>query len=80
LLEYLRNIIEMVAPELYAVFESDPQQRLHGRDESDWPTLATALGLACAVGDRRCGFLRLRRRDVDYKSNRDFSQETNKVT
>jgi hypothetical protein len=48
-LEYLRNIIEVVTPELYAVFESEARQRLRGRDESDWPILATALGLACAV-------------------------------
>ena len=48
-LEYLRNIIETVTPELYAVFESEARQRLRGRDESDWPILATALGLACAV-------------------------------
>src|SRR5271169_4578782 len=48
-LEYLRNLIEPVAPELYAVFESEARQRLRGRDESDWPILATALGLACPV-------------------------------
>jgi predicted nucleic acid-binding protein len=48
-LEYLRSIIETVTPELYAVFESEARQRLRGRDESDWPILATALGLACAV-------------------------------
>jgi hypothetical protein len=48
-LEYLRNIIEAVTPELYDVFESEARQRLRGRDESDWPILATALGLACAV-------------------------------
>src|ERR1700751_1125516 len=48
-LEYLRNIIETVTPELYGVFESEARQRLRGRDESDWPILATALGLACAV-------------------------------
>jgi predicted nucleic acid-binding protein len=48
-LEYLRNIIETVTPELYAVFESEARQRLRGRDEGDWPILATALGLACAV-------------------------------
>jgi hypothetical protein len=34
-LEYLRNIIETVTPELYAVFESEARQRLRGRDESD---------------------------------------------
>ena len=48
-LEYLRNIIEAVTPELYAALESEARQRLRGRDESDWPILATALGLACAV-------------------------------
>jgi predicted nucleic acid-binding protein len=47
--EYLRNFIEPVAPEVYAVFESEARQRLRSRDESDWPILATALGLACPV-------------------------------
>ncbi|HTF24286.1 MAG TPA: PIN domain-containing protein [Candidatus Limnocylindria bacterium] len=45
----MRNIIEPVTHELYAVFESEARQRLRGRDESDWPILATALGLACAL-------------------------------
>jgi predicted nucleic acid-binding protein len=48
-LQYLRTIIEPVNPELYAIFESDARQRLRGRDENDWPILATALGLACPV-------------------------------
>jgi predicted nucleic acid-binding protein len=48
-LEYLRNLIEPVAPELYAVFESEARQRLRGRDEGDWQILATALALACPV-------------------------------
>jgi len=48
-LQYLRNIIEPVAPELYAVFESDARQRLRGRDENDWPVLATALALTCPI-------------------------------
>jgi predicted nucleic acid-binding protein len=48
-LQYLRDTIEPVTPELYAVFESDARQRLRGRDENDWPILATALALACPV-------------------------------
>jgi predicted nucleic acid-binding protein len=48
-LQYLRNIIEPVSLELYAVFEKDARHRLHGRDEHDWPVLAAALALACAV-------------------------------
>ena len=48
-LEYLRNFVEPVAPELYAIFESEARQRLRGRDENDSPILAAALGLACPV-------------------------------
>ncbi len=48
-LQYLRNIIEPVSPELYNVFESDARQRLRGRDENDWAIVATALALACPV-------------------------------
>jgi len=47
--DYLRNVIERVAPDLYATFESEARQRLRGRDENDWPILATALGLACPI-------------------------------
>lgn len=47
--EYLRNIIEPVGSELYSVFESEARLRLRGRDENDWPVLATALGLGCGV-------------------------------
>jgi predicted nucleic acid-binding protein len=36
-LEYLRHVIEPVDREIYGLFEND------------WPVLATALGLACAV-------------------------------
>src|SRR2546430_16177953 len=42
-LEYLRNIIAAVSPELYAAFESEIQQRVRGRDESVWPELATPV-------------------------------------
>jgi len=48
-LEHLRNVIEPVTPELYAIFENEARQRLRGRDESDWPILASALALACPV-------------------------------
>ncbi len=48
-LEYLRSLIEPVTPELYGVFETEARQRLRGRDESDWPVLASALALACSI-------------------------------
>jgi predicted nucleic acid-binding protein len=48
-IEYLQSIVECVEPDLYAIYEKDARHRLSGRDEQDWPILATALGLACAV-------------------------------
>ena len=48
-LEYLRQIIEPVEREVYGILEDEARERLRGRDENDWPVLATALGLACAV-------------------------------
>jgi len=47
--QYLRHIVEPVEQDLYATFENEARQRLRGRDENDWPVLATALGLACAI-------------------------------
>jgi predicted nucleic acid-binding protein len=51
-LEYLRNIIETVTPELYAVFESEARQRLRSRDGSDWPIVATALDWQVQCGPK----------------------------
>lgn len=48
-LEYLRTVIEPLGPEFYSAFELEARQRLRGRDESDWPILASALALACPV-------------------------------
>jgi len=48
-LDYLREFVEPVTSDLYAVFEQEARQRLRGRDESDWPILAAALALSCPV-------------------------------
>jgi predicted nucleic acid-binding protein len=48
-IDYLQHIVEPVDQEFYVLFEAEARQRLRGRDEDDWPVLATALGLACAV-------------------------------
>lgn len=48
-LEYLRQIIEPIDRELYGEFEDEARERLRGRDETDWPILATALGLDCDI-------------------------------
>ncbi len=42
---YFREVIEPVAPEIYTAFESEARLRLRGRDEDDWPVLASALAL-----------------------------------
>jgi len=48
-LEYLGQMIERVEAEIYGIFEDQARQRLLGRDEQDWPVLATALALGCAI-------------------------------
>lgn len=48
-LEYLRSLIEPVTPELYGVFETEARKRLGGRDESDWPVLASTLAQSCPI-------------------------------
>lgn len=48
-LQYLKNLIEPIGAELYGNFESEARLRLRGRDENDWPVLATALGLSCGI-------------------------------
>jgi predicted nucleic acid-binding protein len=48
-LDYLRTMVSPVDRELYAIFENEARERLHGRDEDDWPVLASALALACGI-------------------------------
>jgi predicted nucleic acid-binding protein len=48
-IEYLQSMIESVDSDLYAEHETEARHRLRGRDEDDWPILASALALACPV-------------------------------
>lgn len=48
-LRYLRYLIEVFDYDLYSQFEEEARKRLAGRDEDDWPVLASALALGCAV-------------------------------
>jgi predicted nucleic acid-binding protein len=45
----LQQTVKPVDRELYGIFEAEARERLRGRDEADWPVLATALGLVCPV-------------------------------
>jgi len=48
-LDWLRSVVEPVTPEFYALFEGEARERIDDRDEDDWPVLATALALSCAI-------------------------------
>jgi predicted nucleic acid-binding protein len=48
-LEYLKHLVEPMDREFYGIFEQQARERLRGRDEEDWPVLATALALSCAI-------------------------------
>jgi predicted nucleic acid-binding protein len=48
-LAYLQLLIEPIGEEAYGLFEENARQRLRGRDEEDWPVLAAALSLSCAI-------------------------------
>jgi predicted nucleic acid-binding protein len=48
-LAFLQSFVAPIEPDWYGLRESDSRQRLRGRDEGDWPVLAAALELGCAV-------------------------------
>jgi predicted nucleic acid-binding protein len=48
-LAYLQFLIEPIGQEVYGLFEAEARQRIRGRDEEDWPVLALALSLSCAI-------------------------------
>jgi len=48
-LRYLQHLVKPIYRETYDVFEDEARERLRGRDEDDWPVLATALALTCAI-------------------------------
>jgi predicted nucleic acid-binding protein len=48
-LRYLQTLVEPVDSDLYQPHEQDARERLRGRDEEDWPILAAALALTCAI-------------------------------
>jgi predicted nucleic acid-binding protein len=55
-LAYLRTVIEPIDRELYSLFESEARNRLRGRDEDDWPVLASALALGCGIWSEDADF------------------------
>jgi predicted nucleic acid-binding protein len=48
-LRYVQLLVEPVDEESYGVCEDAARERLSGRDEEDWPVLASALALGCGI-------------------------------
>ena len=48
-LDYLQFLVEPVDREVYSPFEDEARERLRGRDEEDWPVLATSLAYQCPI-------------------------------
>jgi len=48
-LRYLMGLVRPVDEDSYKPFEKEAKARLEGRDEDDWPVLATALALSCPI-------------------------------
>ncbi len=48
-LEYLVHAIELIDRDAYGLFEQEARVRQRGRDEEDWPILASALALSCGI-------------------------------
>jgi hypothetical protein len=58
-LQYLQHIMEPFQSGLYGTLENEARERLRRRDQSDWPVLATALGLACPLWNEDADFSEL---------------------
>jgi predicted nucleic acid-binding protein len=48
-LEDLKLLVNPIDRDAYDHLEAEARERLRGRDEDDWPILATALSLSCAI-------------------------------
>ena len=55
-IEYLSCFVQTVSADEYSIFETEARQRLRGRDEDDWPVLATVLTLSCALWTKDTDF------------------------
>lgn len=49
ILDQLAGLVQVVEAETYQSFEYLARQRIDRRDEDDWPVLAAALALGCAI-------------------------------
>lgn len=48
-IQYVQQLVEVVDQETYGIFEEQARERMLGRDEEDWPVLASALALNSAI-------------------------------
>jgi hypothetical protein len=73
LLDAMVGLVDLIGPDIYGQHEAEARKRLGSRDPDDWPILATALAPGMPDLDRRHGFLRLWRCDLDIQQRRDLS-------
>lgn len=48
-LELVARLVQTIEAETYASLETIARERIKQRDEDDWPVLAAALALGCAI-------------------------------
>ena len=49
ILDQVAGVVQVVEAETYQSFEHVARERITRRDEDDWPVLAAALALGCAI-------------------------------
>jgi predicted nucleic acid-binding protein len=76
-LRYLRHLVEPIGWESYGAFEGEARLRLRGRDEDDWPVVATALALAYPIWTEDTDFFGVG--VAVWTTNRNLPQATNEV-
>jgi predicted nucleic acid-binding protein len=48
-LDLIADLVQTIESEVYARHEAVARQRIHERDEDDWPILAAALAFGCPI-------------------------------
>ena len=56
ILDQLADVVQALEAETYQSFEHLARQRIARRDEDDWPVLAVALAVGCAVWTENADF------------------------
>jgi len=50
------GLVDLVRPDIYSKHEEEAKRRIGSRDPDDWPILACALALGCAIWTENTDF------------------------